>query len=366
MAALPEPASPTVEAIYAAYEAAQETGYRNHMGASGIGAECPRAIWYGWRWATQASHAGRLLRLFQTGHLAEDRFVADLRRIGVTVMDLDPDTGRQWNMRDASGHFGGSMDAVAIGLPEAPKAWHVCEFKTHSAKSFTSLKKDGVEKSKPQHWAQIQVYMHLAGIERALYLAVNKDNDELHSERIRYDAEAAVRLMAKAERIIGAAQPPARISEDPAWFQCRFCDHHAVCHGNAAPQRHCRSCLHSTPAADGAWHCARHNMALAPDMQRQGCAAHLYIPGLVHAEQIDAGEDWVSYRLADGAEWRDGVPAAAPPDIVSHLPCRICRNTIYRVGPGKGPHIAELICTGCEAGGRWLSKVDAAAMGVAA
>ena len=28
--------------------------------------------------------------------------------------------------------------------------------------------------------------------------------------------------------------------------------------------------------------------------------------------------------------------------------------------------IAELICTGCETGGRWLSKVDAVAMGVAA
>jgi len=86
----------------------------------------------------------------------------------------------------------------------------------------------------------------------------------------------------------------------------------------------------------------------------------------VAGEQIDAGEDWVSYRLPDGTEWRDGVPAAAPPDIVSHRPCQICDCTIYRVGAGKGPHIAELICTSCQVGGRWLSKVDAAAMGVAA
>ena len=27
------------------------------------------------------------------------------------------------------------------------------------------------------------------------------------------------------------------------------------------------------------------------------------------AEQIDAGEDWVSYRLPDGSTWRDGVHA---------------------------------------------------------
>ena len=309
MAPLPQPSTPTVSAIYAAYEAAQGDGYRNHLGASLIGGACERAAWYSWRWATRARHTGRLLRLFETGNLAEARFVSDLRRIGVTVMEIDPDTGRQWNMRDASGHFGGSMDAVAIGFQEAPKAWHVCEFKTHSAKSFAALVKDGVTKSKPLHVAQMQTYMHLAGIERAFYLAVNKDTDELYQERIHYDAEAALRLMAKASRIIGSASPPAKISTDPAWFECRFCDHAEACHGDAVPERHCRSCLHATPAADGAWTCERQRMPLSPDQQRQGCAAHLYIPDLIHGEQIDAGEDWVSYALRDGSEWRDGVPA---------------------------------------------------------
>lgn len=307
MVALPQPSTPTVTAIYAAYEAAQESGYRDHLGASGIGADCERAIWYSWRWTTRARHTGRLLRLFQTGHLAESRFVADLRKIGVTVMDVDPETGRQWNLRDASGHFGGSMDAVGLGFTEAPKAWHVCEFKTHSAKSFAALAKDGVEKSKPMHAAQMQVYMHLAGIERAFYLAVNKDTDDLYQERLHYNPDVAMRLLAKAERIMANPQPPARISQDPAWWQCRFCDHAAACHGDAMPERHCRSCLHASPVADGAWHCQRHNQPLDRRAQETGCAAHLYIPGLVHGEQADAGEDWVSYRMPDGSEWRDGV-----------------------------------------------------------
>lgn len=309
MAALPAPASPTVDAILAAYEAKQDSGYRRHLGASLIGTDCERAIWYSFRWATRARHTGRLLRLFETGNLAESRFVADLRRIGVTVLDVDPETGRQWTLRDATGHFGGSMDAVAVGLLEAPKTWHVCEFKTHSAKSFAGLVKDGVEKSKPLHWAQMQAYMHLADLDRAFYLAVNKDTDELFAERVRRDAEAGLRIVAKAERIIRAAQPPARISEDPAWFRCRFCDHHAACHEGAAPERHCRSCLHSTPVAGGEWDCARHKVPLPLAQQRQGCAAHLFIPGLVPGEQMDAGEDWVSYRMPDGSEWRDGVAA---------------------------------------------------------
>jgi len=307
MAAIPAFSTPTVSAIYAAYEAAADTGWREHLGASLIGTECNRALWYSFRWATRARHTGRLLRLFETGNLAEARFVADLRRIGVTALDFDPNTGRQWTLRDASGHFGGSMDAVAIGFPEAPKTWHVCEFKTHSAKSFAALVKDGVEKSKPAHWAQMQVYMHLAGLDRAFYLAVNKNTDELHQERIHADVEVGLRLLAKAERIITAARPPVRISDDPAWWQCRFCDHHSVCHSDAVPDRHCRSCLHASPVADGAWDCARSNVALDTAAQRTGCASHLYVPDLVHGEQLDVGDDWVSYRMPDGTEWRDGV-----------------------------------------------------------
>lgn len=307
MASLPPPSTPTVDAIYAAYEAGQGDGYREHLGASLIGGPCDRAIWYSFRWATRARHAGRLLRLFDTGHLAEARFVADLRRIGVTVHETDDATGRQWTLRDDSGHFGGSMDGVAIGFPEAPKAWHVCEFKTHSAKSFTALAKDGVEKAKPLHWTQMQAYMHLAGIERAFYLAVNKDTDALYQERIRYDAEAGLRIVARAQRIISSPTPPERISTDPAWFQCRFCDHAEACHGDAVPERHCRSCLHSTPAAAGEWVCERQRMKIDADQQRAGCSAHLFIPALIHGEQTDAGEDWVAYRLPDGSEWRDGV-----------------------------------------------------------
>ena len=48
----------------------------------------------------------------------------------------------------------------------------------------------------------MQAYMHLAGIDRAFYLAVCKDTDELYQERIHHDAEAGLRILAKAERIV--------------------------------------------------------------------------------------------------------------------------------------------------------------------
>jgi len=307
MAPLPPPPSPTVDAIFAAYAADAGDGFRPHLGASLIGKACDRALWYDFRWVTPAAFGGRMLRLFETGRLEENRLVRNLRRIGVTVLDVDPETGRQWRVAAQGGHFGGSMDAAVHGLPEAPKTWHVCEFKTHNAKSFAALRKDGVRKSKPRHHAQMQVYLHLTGMTRALYLAVCKDTDELYAERVRADATEGPRLVARAGRIIHAQRPPSRIGDDPAWFQCRLCEHHDHCHGGHAAAANCRTCLHSTPTEDGGWHCARWDRMLSTNEQRRGCPAHLFIPDLVHGEQIDAGDDWVAYRMPDGSVWRDGA-----------------------------------------------------------
>ena len=121
MAPLPPPPTPTLDAIYAAYVAEANDGFRDHLGASIIGKECTRALWYDFRWVTRRTVSGRMLRLFDTGWREEDRLVRDLRRIGATVLDTDPETGRQWQVTALGGHFGGSLDAVAIGLLEAPK-----------------------------------------------------------------------------------------------------------------------------------------------------------------------------------------------------------------------------------------------------
>jgi hypothetical protein len=310
MAALPDIPAPTRDAIFAAYEADRDDGCRPHLGASQIGKSCERALWYDFRWVRPARFHGRVLRLFETGQLEEARIVRNLRRIGATVLEVDPESGRQWRVEAHGGHFGGSLDGVALGLPEAPKTWHVLEFKTHSAKSFRELIAKGVADAKPQHWAQMQIYMHLTGLTRAMYIAVCKDTDDLHVERVRADADAAERRLAKAGRVIHAPRPPARISEDPAWFECRFCDHHALCHGDAAAVVTCRSCLHAT-AVEGGWHCARHDASIGEQEQRAACARHLFIPDLVPGEVVDAGDDHVVYRMRDGGAWVNDAREAA-------------------------------------------------------
>ena len=310
MAPLPTRRQPTRDAIFAHYEARQDSGFRPHLGASIIGTNCERSLWYTFRWTSRARHTGRLLRLFERGQLEEIRFASAIRAIGATLMTVNPDTGQQWEFRDESGHFGGSADAVAIGLPEAPKSWAGVEMKTHADKSFQELAKKGVRDAKPLHYAQMTVYGHLGQLDRFLYLAVNKNDDDIYTEWVHIEPDEGRRLILKAHRIIKSPNPLSRIAHNETWHECRFCDHHNTCWNGSLPERHCRSCMHSTPIEDGQWHCAKHDSLLTVEAQRAGCPHHRYIPSLVAGEQTDAADDgaWIEYRKADGTSWRDSGP----------------------------------------------------------
>lgn len=306
MAPLPKPTASTVRAIYAAYEAANE--HYDSLGISvGIAnTECDRALWFALRWASHpAPVPGRNLSIFRTGDRWEEVLVSDLERIGVEVW------GQQDRIRLVGGHVRGKCDGKAIGVPEAPKTEHLCEFKSSNDKGFKEIVKKGCKDAKPLHYGQVQLGMHMFGYTRALYLVVNKNDDERYAERIEYDAEFCLRLLARLERIINASEPPSRISEDPEFFGCRLCDHKAVCHEGAWPRVTCRSCIHSTPemGGDAHWSCARWAKPLGVDEQKAACPAHLHLPGLVPGELIDSDPEaeTVTYRLRGGRVWVDGA-----------------------------------------------------------
>jgi hypothetical protein len=289
----------TLAAIEAAGVRLAENGFRPHLGASAIGKKCERALWYSFRWARVASFDARVLRLFARGQREEDPFAALLRTAGITIHQVEQGTGQQFRFSDCGGHFGGSMDGACVGVPDAPKTWHVWECKTASKKMFDDLVSKGVKESKPEHWSQMQCYMHWTGMERALYTSVCKDDDRLHLERVEYDASAATKLVEKAQRIIDAPEPPERIG-DASWYECKFCDFHSVCHGTEAPAVNCRTCAHSTPERDGTWSCAGTGNALNVQEQNAGCIEHRYIPATIKhwAEVVNANheQNWVEYQ----------------------------------------------------------------------
>lgn len=292
---LPEPLH-TISSLIDKYHESKAEKPRPHMGCSLLGHHCDRWLWLNFRWAVREEFEGRILRLFRRGQMEEDIIIRDLRAIGVDIRSSQ----RRVNF---GSHVSGSLDGIIeSGVPEAPKKRHVAEFKTHSKKSFDEMVRDGVEKSKPMHWVQMQVYMHGTNIDRALYLAVCKDDDRIYTERVRYDRAVAEKYIARGQRLALEDRIPPPISTDPTWYQCRFCPAHSFCH-KGAPTKYanCRTCAHSTAKPDSTWRCERHEADGIPtEFQHEGCDDHILHPDLVPWPMI-ASEDGLSvmWKIGD-------------------------------------------------------------------
>lgn len=253
--------------------------FRAHLGASLIGRKCSRELWYSFHWTTQKNFDGRMLRLFNRGHLEEPRFVAALQMIGCKVHQYDAN-GKQFRIAGHLGHYGGSLDAVIENCPDIPAEPVLGEFKTHNDKSFAKLVTDGVMSAKWEHFVQMQQYMGHYKLNWSLYMATNKNNDEIHAEIIAFDPAQYERYRQRSMIIIDANKPPARINPSPGWYECKFCDHHKVCHGDALPAVNCRTCANSVPVSDGAWFCSLKNTQLTKEQQFSGCNKYTLNPDI--------------------------------------------------------------------------------------
>lgn len=253
--------------------ALHEDGPRTHLGASEIGDECARKLWYKFRWVFHKVHTGRMQRLFQRGHREEAVFIQYLTKAGYECFPLDPATGEQWRMSGVGGHFGGSCD----GFVKLPSKYNysgrlLTEFKTNgTGAGFNDLLRAGCALKKPVHFDQQCIYGYKFDVKYAVYLNVCKNDDNIHAEVHKLDLNRGADLERKAEAIILSQVPPARLSESPAYFSCKFCDFAEICHSGKASAKNCRSCTHASPRDQKVWFCDRHGADIPADFIPKGC-----------------------------------------------------------------------------------------------
>lgn len=281
MANIPEQSRPTIDAIYAHYKDANGDGFRSHLGASVIGRPCLREIWYGYRWTLSRIFEGRILRLFDHGNVEEKRVIKDLRGIGCEVFTRDPRTKWQFGFLEFEGHFAGSCDGIVLGLPEAPKTPHLLEVKTANDRIFKLLETNGVQKEKPEHFAQMQIYMNFAKLKRAVYITVNKNTDQIYLERINFEPKVAEKYLNRAFRIITAKRIPDKLSDNPSHWECKYCTYYDICHQKGIPEKNCRTCEHSRPKVNvgddisaklkPVWICAPELKIIKKTVMKKGC-----------------------------------------------------------------------------------------------
>lgn len=247
---------------------------RGHLGASVLGSQCARQIWYGFHWAIKPKFPGRILRLFNRGHLEEARVIALLLSIGVEVYQQDSE-GKQFRVEHADGHVGGSGDGVVVGLPDLnPGMPCLLEIKTHNDKSWKAVHSKGVKASKFEHYVQMCIYGTKMGLNHALYVAVNKNDDSLHLELVPISRAVGEQYLERGAKIVNAEGPPNRIGHSIGDYRCVYCDYKALCHGvgKYKVERNCRTCAFSEIKGKD-WVCRHHNQVLTVEEQKQGCSS---------------------------------------------------------------------------------------------
>lgn len=250
--------------------------HREHLGISVIGRKCSREIWYGFRWVKLKEFPGRMRRLFNRGHREEQQFYEFLLWAGISFRSIDPETSQPWKISLLEGHYGGTPDGVGLvrGLNNLPI---ILEYKTHNKKSFEKLKTQKLKLAKPEHWAQMCGYGKEFKIKHGLYCAVNKDDDDIYFEFVELNWDYASELEKKASDIITAKTPPLRISDNPSFFDCKYCDKVDICHNGAKVEINCRSCKFAEPVAGAKWFCNRFKNEIPSEFVPKGCEYHLSV-----------------------------------------------------------------------------------------
>jgi len=262
---------------------AYDGGHRSHLGASLIGRECKRYLWYVFRWCLHEKTTGRQQRLFNRGHREEARFIEWLEGIGFKVWFENRDEAPnekgeypQYRISDVMGHFGGSLDGIAI-LPERYGIAEpvLLEFKTNgTGAGFNKLADDGMPIAKPEHFAQTSTYGKKYNFKYCVYLNINKNDDSLHVEVVKLNHNLGEQMIMKAEQIITTQKPPARLSDNPTFHKCGYCAMKEVCHKGAVVEVNCRSCAFARPVENAEWFCEVHNGNIPKEFIPTACPSY--------------------------------------------------------------------------------------------
>ena len=221
---------------------------RQYLGASRLGAACERALQYEFAQAPVdpgRELPGRVLRIFEVGHVLEDLAIRWLGLAGFELFTRTRDGG-QFGFAVAGGRIQGHVDGILAAGPEGlglsyPALW---ECKTMNDRAWRETVKLGVARAKPLYAAQMAVYQAyleaaVPGISEhpALFTAINKDSQEIWFERVPFDGALAQRMSDRAVRILTATDAGEllpRAFTTPTHVECRGCAWQDRCWGAGA------------------------------------------------------------------------------------------------------------------------------------
>lgn len=215
---------------------------------------CERAIWYEMKqYPSEKPFPGKLYRTFSIGHAAEDIIAHNLECAGFTILRFKPNpdgtlSEEQYGFAlafDENGNprYKGFFDGVVINGPaqiksaagdvvdlKYPFLW---ENKSANNKKFEKFAAEGVEKSHPNYYGQVQTYMNFGNLftNPAMLTMLNKDTGEVRPEFIRYNVRHCQAILDRVARILDA-RGPLQLERGAVNYEslpCKWCEYKGQC-----------------------------------------------------------------------------------------------------------------------------------------
>lgn len=178
--------------------------------------KCPRAIFFKFKKAPASDIEPERLRIFDHGdfiHQVTLRPLISLGLIRATEVPIPPHE-----------IISGRADAI-LSINGEP---YVLDIKSISGRiNFNKL-----DKPYPEHFWQVQLYLHFFRIQKGILLYVNKDTQELKDFVFEYDSDLAQRLIEwflKLKSKIEKDILPPRLIDFPDNWQCDGCQYRSIC-----------------------------------------------------------------------------------------------------------------------------------------
>lgn len=238
---------------------------RGYPGISGVGEPCLRKRQFEHFFAEVGAINARTQRIFSVGHLFEEIFYKEAREEGYEIW------GDQQDLELLDGKLGGHCDGQIKNIPEAPKTTHVLELKTLNDKSWKDSQKNGVQKSKPVYYTQMQLYMKALKLDRALFVAINKNDCQYYIERVKIDRDHIDEQLNRTIDVFDSPVLLPRISDRISYYACGWCQYKDICHNNMPIRKTCRSCIGSKYVKGTVWNCFLKKKDLSRDDQIKAC-----------------------------------------------------------------------------------------------
>ena len=179
--------------------------------------KCPRAIFFRFKRAPKKELEAERLRVFEFGNHIQQIVLRPLFSKGIVRTTEVPISPQEI--------ISGRADIIISDAQGQP--W-VVEVKSISGK----MNFEKMEKPMPEHYEQLQLYLHYFKIPKGVILYVNKDTLQLKEFIYNYDENFVKLLIKRFEKLKSKIESnivPSRLSDYPENWQCKGCEYREIC-----------------------------------------------------------------------------------------------------------------------------------------